>query len=79
MLQAKVAQNPVVLFGQSAFFFCDISRVVRDISHFRPFGVEHVTIDNELVLDLDSPVLKRRGGAIRKRLWALELLCPRWT
>jgi hypothetical protein len=43
------------------------------MSHFRPFGVEHATIDNELVLDLDPPVLERGGGAIRKRLRVFEL------
>lgn len=51
----------------------DIGRTVEDISHLSLLRVEHATIDKELVLNLDPLVLKRGGGAIRKRLWVFEL------
>jgi hypothetical protein len=46
----------------------DISHTVKDISHLSLLRVEHATINKELVLNLDPLVLKRGGGAIRKRL-----------
>ena len=46
----------------------NISYIVKDISYLSLYKVKHITINKELVLNLDLLVLKSKRDAIYKRI-----------
>ena len=51
----------------------NISRIIKDISHFSLYKVEYKSINNKLILNLNLLVLKYKGDAIYKRIKVLKL------
>jgi hypothetical protein len=51
----------------------NIGYIVKDISHLGLYRVEHKSIDNKLVFNLDLLILKYRGDAIYKRIRVFKL------
>ena len=47
---------------------CNAGRTVKDIGYPCLLRVKHTIVNYELVLDLDTLVLKGRGATIRKRV-----------
>jgi hypothetical protein len=54
-------------------FLCNISYIVKDISHIGLGRIKYKTINNKLVFNLDLLVLKCGRDAIYKRIGVLKL------
>jgi hypothetical protein len=54
-------------------FLSNISRVIKDISHFSLYKVKYKSINNKLILNLNPLVLKYRGDVIYKRIKVFKL------
>jgi hypothetical protein len=51
----------------------NISRLIKDIGYFNLYKVKYITINKELILNLNLLVFKYKGDAIYKRIRVFKL------
>ena len=54
-------------------FLSYISYIIKDISYFNLYKGKYITINKELILDLNPLILKERRGTIYKRVKVFKL------
>ena len=62
----------------SEVFLGDVGYIVEDIGYLGLLGVEHITINNEFVFDLDTLVIEGRGRAVVRGSRSLSLMVWGW-